>query len=103
LGFRCPLLAAVPPTASPMARRAYFRRQLLANAAIAASRVDSYPCVGGRSSWYPKASVHIHGEPPGDAAALKIRPTTTPSARTSKSSSFHSPDGREADARLRIR
>src|SRR5262245_55732877 len=31
-----------------------------------------------------------------------MRPTTAPSARTSKSSSSHSPDGREADARLRI-
>jgi hypothetical protein len=31
-----------------------------------------------------------------------MRPTTSPSARTSKSSAFHSPDGREADARLRI-
>ena len=29
------------PVASPMARRGYSRRQLLANAAIAASRVDS--------------------------------------------------------------
>jgi len=32
-----------------------------------------------------------------------ILPITTPSASTSKSSSFHSPDGREAEARLRIR
>ncbi len=32
-----------------------------------------------------------------------IRPTTTPPASTSKSSSLHSPDGREAHARLRIR
>jgi hypothetical protein len=38
----------------------------------------------------------------GDALALKIRPTTTPLASTSKSPSFHCPDGREADARLRI-
>ena len=30
-----------------------------------------------------------------------MRPTTAPSASTSKSSSFHSPDEREADARLR--
>jgi hypothetical protein len=29
-----------------------------------------------------KISVHIHGEPTGDALALKMRPTTTPSART---------------------
>src|SRR6266700_1268002 len=32
-----------------------------------------------------------------------MRPTTAPSASTSKSSSFHSPDGREAEARLRTR
>src|SRR4051794_7984451 len=31
-----------------------------------------------------------------------MRPTTTPSASTSKSFSFHSPDGREAEARFRI-
>jgi hypothetical protein len=31
-----------------------------------------------------------------------MRPTTRPSASTSKSSSFHSPDGRLAEARLRI-
>src|SRR6516165_4492222 len=30
-----------------------------------------------------------------------IRPTTTPPQSTSKSSSFHSPDGREIEARLR--
>jgi hypothetical protein len=28
----------------------------------------------------PKASVHIHGEPSGDAAARMMRPTTTPSS-----------------------
>jgi hypothetical protein len=32
-----------------------------------------------------------------------ILPMAAPSAKTSKSSSFHSPDGRLADARLRIR
>jgi hypothetical protein len=37
------------------------------------------------------------------AFTFKMRPTTKPSAITSKSSSFHSPDGREAEARLRIR
>src|SRR6516225_7818589 len=31
-----------------------------------------------------------------------MRPTTTPSASTSSSSSFQSPDGRLAEARLRI-
>src|SRR5215468_6666468 len=46
--------------------------------------------------------VHSHGAPTGAAAAFMIRPTTAPSASTSKSSSFHSPDVREADARLRI-
>jgi hypothetical protein len=39
----------------------------------------------------------------GAALTLKMRPTTRPPASTSRSSSFHSPDGREADARLRIR
>jgi hypothetical protein len=44
-----------------------------------------------------------HGVPTGAAFALKMRPTTAPSASTSKPSSFHSPERREADARLRIR
>jgi len=39
--------------------------------------------------------------PTGTAAAFMMRPTTTPSASTSKSSSFHSPEGRLAEARLR--
>jgi hypothetical protein len=39
----------------------------------------------------------------GAAFALKMRPTTTPSASTSKSSSLHSPDDRLADARFRIK
>jgi hypothetical protein len=39
--------------------------------------------------------------PHGAACTFMMRPTTAPSASTSKSSSFHSPDGREADARLR--
>jgi hypothetical protein len=46
-------------------------------------------------------SLHIKGEPTGAALALKMRPTTRPSASTSKSSSFHSPGGRLAEARLR--
>jgi hypothetical protein len=50
----------------------------------------------------PEASVHSHGVPAGAAAAFMMRPTTTPSTSTSKSSSFHSPDGRLAEARLRI-
>src|SRR5262245_22816761 len=37
----------------------------------------------------------------GAACTFMMRPTTAPSASTSKSSSFHSPDGRLADARLR--
>ena len=52
----------------------YSRRQPFANAAIAASRVAAYPCVGVRSSWYSKASVHIHDCPTGTATAL-IRPS----------------------------
>jgi hypothetical protein len=78
-------------------------RQLFANAVIAASRLSAYPCVGVRSSWYPKARDHIHALPTGAALGLKIRPTTAPSARTPKSSSVHSPERRDADARLRIR
>jgi hypothetical protein len=42
-----------------------------------------------RSSWCPKANVLIHGVPTGAALTLKMRP-------------LHSPEGREADARLRI-
>src|SRR5262249_47050847 len=83
--------------------RAHSRRQLFANAAIAASRVGSQPCVGVPSSLCPKACVHIHDMPTGTAAAFMMRPTTTPSQTTSKSSSFHSPDGREVEARLRAR
>jgi hypothetical protein len=45
---------------------------------------------------------HIQGVPTGAAFTLKMRPTTAPFASTSKSSSFNSPDGREADARFRI-
>src|SRR5262249_27127314 len=77
--------------------------QLLANAAIAASRVAPQPGVGVASSWCSNISVHIQGEPTGDAAELKMRPTTLPPVSTSKSSSFHLPDGREAEARLRMR
>jgi hypothetical protein len=33
---------------------------------------------------------NIHGDPTGAALALKMRPTASPSASTSKSSSFHS-------------
>src|SRR5262249_20375524 len=58
--------------------------------------------VGVRSSCCPKASVHIHGVPTGAACTFMMRPTTAPSASTSKSSSFHSPEGRETEARLRI-
>jgi hypothetical protein len=62
-------------------RGPHSRRQLLAKEEIAASRVASYPCVGVRSSWCPKANVHTQGEPTGAALALKMRPTTMPSAR----------------------
>jgi hypothetical protein len=48
-------------------------------------------------------SVHIHGLPTGAVFALKMRPTTAPFASTSKSSSFHRPDNRFAEARLRMR
>jgi len=53
----------LPPLSS-----AYSRRQLLANAAIAASRVASEPCVGGRSSWWPASTA---------MAGLSARPGPT--------------------------
>jgi hypothetical protein len=40
--------------------------------------------------------------PPVPHAPFKIRPMTTPWVSTSKSSAFHSPEARPADARLRI-
>jgi len=49
----------------------------------------------------PKASVHVHGVPTSAACTFRMRSTTAPSASTSKSSSFPSPDDRLADARLR--
>jgi hypothetical protein len=57
--------------------------------------------VGVRSSWCPKAKLQIHGDPTGAALAWKMRPTTALPSSTSKSSSFHSPDGREAGAHYR--
>jgi hypothetical protein len=48
-------------------------------------------------------SSRLHAGQRRDGRGLHDGPTTTPSASTSKSSSFHSPDDREADARLRIR
>ena len=61
--------------------------------------VAAYPCVAeGWSSWCGRMSVHSHGAPTGAAAAFMIRPIATPSASTSKSSSFHSPPGRERGA-----
>src|SRR5262249_12326347 len=51
----------------------------------------------------PNASVHIQGEPTGAAWTFMMRPTTAPSASTSKSSSLHSPDGRDAEVRLGTR
>ena len=64
---------------------------------------------GDTATWFDAAhsaafpSVHSHGSPTGAAATFMIRPTTTPSQSTSKPSSFHSPDGREIEARLRAR
>jgi hypothetical protein len=55
----------------------------LTNAAMAASRVA--PSQGSAC------------DPHGCRVDLKMRPTTAPSASTSKSSSFHSPDGLLAD------
>jgi len=41
----------------------------------------------------------LGNDPIGAACTFKMRPTTAPSASTSKSSSLHSPDPREAEAR----
>jgi hypothetical protein len=81
----------------------YSCRQLFANAAIATSKRR---LVAVRR---PAVLVLAKGERPQPwladrwAAPFMIRPTTTPSQTTSKSSSFHSPDGREVEARLRAR
>src|SRR6516164_4398667 len=48
---------------------------------------------------HDRPNVHNHGVPTDAAAAFMMRPTMAPSASTSKSSSFHSPEGREAEAR----
>jgi hypothetical protein len=50
---------------------AHSRRQLLAKAAMAASRVAAYPCVGPRPSWCQKTSVYIQGEPIGARVCLE--------------------------------
>jgi hypothetical protein len=72
----------------------------MANAAIWASRLGSWPCAARRiSPLWPLA--HIQGRPCGPTGTLKMR-TTTPSSSTSWSSSLHWPDGREAFAPLRI-
>jgi hypothetical protein len=62
---------------------------------------------GGRVAWsQPLAGrpTMAEGERPhrGFLFALKMRPTTTPVASTSKSSSFHSPDGWLARCAFRI-
>jgi len=85
-----PILELLPPPALGERRHRGLARRLVAVRRHAVLR-------------WPKASVHIHGEPSGAACTFMMRPTTAPSARTSKSSSVHSPDEREADARLRIR
>jgi hypothetical protein len=59
------------------------RRQLLAKAAMAASRVAAYPWVGLGPSWCGKISVHIHGDLTGAALALKCgRQQRPPRARS---------------------
>ena len=46
----------VPPRGNGHGRTDHSRRQLLAKAAMAASRVAAYPCVSGvRSLWRPDA------------------------------------------------
>jgi hypothetical protein len=72
-------MSASPPKADIIL--VHSRRQLLANAAIAASRVIA---VCRRAILVvPEGHVHIRGIPTGAALALKMRPTTAPSASTS--------------------
>src|SRR5262249_10181156 len=61
--FDTPETRITPPAASPMAARAYCHRQLLANAAIAASRRRSACDLRGAR----RRRVHIHGVPMGAA------------------------------------
>jgi hypothetical protein len=57
-------LSALPRLSVMVWHRRYSRRQLFANAVIAASRVAAWPCVGVRwSAWCSKESVHIRGLP----------------------------------------
>src|SRR5262249_39948469 len=55
-----------PPPPGPLAFQA-FSVAALGSHAIARTHVISKPCVGVRSSWWPKARVHIHGVPTGAA------------------------------------
>src|SRR5262249_1280464 len=58
---------------------------------------------GRPRSWSPTAITHNQGIPAGAVRDLTRRPTTMPSASTSKSSSLHSPDCRLAEAGFRTR
>src|SRR5262249_40754548 len=87
-GFNCTTPAASSGRAPPSQPRASAR-----------SRKSACGLRGGH-----KPASHSHGWPTGAAAAFMMRQTTPPSASASKSSSFHSPDGREhcLDQALRV-
>src|SRR5262245_28046274 len=96
-----PMSSASGKYMSSGSTRDHSRRQLLPKATRAASR--------GRVAVRRRALLMISegerphpGLPHRHCRASMMRPTTTPSASTSKSSSFHSPEGREVDARLSV-
>jgi hypothetical protein len=102
------LLRPLPPVVRARCQRLAIEAFMIALAAdappaIVECRERVAVCWRVRSSCCPKTNIHIHGDPTGAAGTFMIRPTTAPSASTSKSSSFHSPDRREAEARLIMR
>src|SRR5262245_51648525 len=54
------------------------RRHDFANAAIASSRVASWPCAARLTVAAECPLAHIHGRPCGAVGTVKMRPTTTP-------------------------
>jgi hypothetical protein len=75
------------------------------NLAIASSRVAAVPFVTPRVAGHIEVMDQVHSRSGGSKREpdSRMRPTTLPSARTSKSLSDHWPSGREMEARLRVR